>query len=126
MPAPCRLDTSGLRTYSSVMFRKFVAALFVALWFVLLGIEFSEDMGFIQYDEPELARCVEATLASFGEAIKISDDLQEAVPSPVFANAVAHFRVLNSQEVSSALLRETSEFVKPDIPIYRLRQAFLI
>ena len=108
------------------MFRKSVAALFIALWFVLLGIEFSEDMGFIEYDEPEMDQCVEAALTGLGKAIKISDDLQLATPCFAFAHPIVYFPALGSQEVSSQLIRERTEFVKADIPIYSLHQVFLI
>lgn len=108
------------------MFRKFVAALFVALWFMLLGIEFSEDMGLIDYDEPEMDQCVEAALTSLGEAIKISDDLQLATTCFAFAYPATYFPLLENQEVSFQFIGEKTGFVKADIPIYTLHQAFLI
>ncbi len=127
---PCqgshRLDTPWRATYSGIMFRKLIAALFVALWFVLLGIEFSEDMGLIEYDEPEMDRCVETTLTSLGEAIKISDDFNLEAPCSVFVNSIAYLPFSADQDVSFQLIREKAAFVKPDIPIYRLHQAFLI
>lgn len=94
------LDTLGLKTYSRTMLRKVIAGLFLALWVVLFAIEFSEDMGFIDYAEPEMDHCVEATLASLGEAIKISDDLRVAPSCFVLANSVPYFTFLGSQEVS--------------------------
>ncbi len=108
------------------MLRQYVAAVFVALWFVLLGIEFSEDMGFIVYDEPEMDQCAEAALTSLGEAIKISDDLQLAAPCFAFGYPVAYFPLLENQEVSLQFIGEGAEFVKADIPIYTLHQVFLI
>ena len=83
-------------------------------------------MGFIDYDEPEMDHCVEATLASLGEAIKISDDLQLTVHCAASANPVVFYPSIASQEVSSQLIGERIDFVKADIPIYTLHQVFLI
>lgn len=120
------LDTLGLKTYSKNMFRKVAAGLFLALWFVLFAIEFSEDMGFIDYDEPEMDRCVEATLASLGEAIKISDDLQLTAHCAASANPADFYPPVASQEISFQSIRKITEVFKAGIPIYALRQAFLI
>ena len=120
------LDTLGGKTYSAAMFRKSVASLFIALWFILFAIEFSEDMGFIDYDEAKMDYCVEATLASLGEAIKISDDLQLTVPCPASPNPVAFYPSIASQKAPSQLLGERIDFVKAGIPIYSLHQVFLI
>ncbi len=120
------LDTLGLKIYSPTMLRKVIAGLFLVLWVVLFAIEFSEDMGFINYDEPEMDRCVEATLASLGEAIKISDDLRVSPSCFVLATPVAYFPFLGNQEVAFHLVKERAEFFKADIPIYTLHQVFLI
>ena len=120
------LDTLGLKTYSQTMPRKVIAGLFLALWVVLFAIEFSEDMGFIDYDEPEMDHCVETTLASLGEAIKISDDLRVAPSCFVLANSVPYFAFLGSQEVSFRYIGKRAEFFKAEIPIYSLHQVFLI
>ena len=108
------------------MFRKVVAGLFLALWFILFGIEFSQDMGFIDYDEPDMDQCMEATLASLGEAIKISDGLQLVPSCFVLASPVAYFPFLERQEASFHFVKERTEFIKADIPIYTLHQVFLI
>jgi len=108
------------------MSQRRIAALFVALWLVLLGIEFTEDMGFIQYNEPETDRSVEAALTSLGEAIKISDDLQLLTSCFAFTSLVACHPSLSSRRISFQLIRERPEFVRADIPIYTLHQIFLI
>ena len=83
-------------------------------------------MGFINYDELEMDHCIEATLASLGEAIKISDDLRVAASRFVLVNSVPYFTFLGSQEVSSRYIGKRTEFIKAEIPIYSLYQAFLI
>lgn len=120
------LDRSGLKTYSETMFGKVVAGVFLSLWFVLFTVEFSEDMGLINYDEPDMDHCVEATLASLGEAIKISDDLQMTVYCGSSAALAASYPSIASRQASFQYLTETTEFFKPDIPIYTLHQTFLI
>lgn len=108
------------------MFRKLVAGLFLALWFVLFAIEFFEDMGFINYDEPEMDQSMDATLAGLGEAIKISDDLKLVSSSTFFGQSAGFNPSINQQEVSHQLIRQTTDPVKIDIPIYKLDRAFLI
>lgn len=108
------------------MSRRFIGVLFVTLWFVLLGVEFAEDMGLIEYDETEMDRCVEAALTSLGEAIKISDDLQLAAPGFLAVSPADYFSPLESREVLSSLIGERTRLVKIDIPIYSLHQVFLI
>lgn len=93
---------------------------------MLLGVEFSEDMGLFDYDEPETDQLVEAALTSLGEAIKISDDLQLATLCFAFAYPLAYFPLLENREVSLQFIGERTEFVKANIPIYTLHQVFLI
>lgn len=108
------------------MFRKVVSVCFVALWFVLLGIEFSEDLGLVQYGEAEVNRGVVVALAELGEAIKTTDDLEPASPGFACASPAVPFEGADEQQGLFDRLRETGEFFKPDIPIYSLYQVFLI
>lgn len=64
--------------------RRVIASLFVAIWFVLFGIEFLEDAGVFEYSQSDINRSVVSALASLGEAIKTSDDAKMA-PPPAFA-----------------------------------------
>lgn len=57
------------------MFRRVIACSFVIGWFLLLGIEFSEDIGLVKYSGPDMDQAVESTLASLGKAISISSDI---------------------------------------------------
>lgn len=107
------------------MFRKVVAVLFVALWLVLLGIEFSEDTGFFECSEPDMDRSVETTLASLGEAIKVFDETQIITSRVVFAQPEALYP-LDIQGVSFKWIRKETNFTKEDIPIYKLHRIFLI
>lgn len=122
---PHRLDTPWRATYSDVMFRKFIAALFVALWFILLGIEFSEDMGLIEYDEPEIDHSVEATLASLGEAIKITDDSDLAILPALSVRPVAVYSSPR-QPLLLQNLKEEKRHFKEDFKIHKLHRIFLI
>ncbi len=107
------------------MFRKVVAISFVAIWFVLLGIEFSEDTGLFEYDDPGMDKSVEGTLASLGEAIKVSDEVQVTPSHTLFVSSVA----FNPSVIDSVLFfffREETKFVKIHIPIYKLYRTFLV
>ncbi len=111
------------------MLRRVIAASFVAIWFLLFGIEFCKELGFFDYDEPEAERVVETALASLGEAIKTSDSLQ-----------LTTWRTLSDQpeivstsydlspyiESVSPFVSKETEFLKAHFKIHKLLQVFLI
>lgn len=106
------------------MFRKTVAVLFVAVWLLLLGIEFSEDSGLFEYDEADLNEYVETTLSSLGEAIKVSD-ATEWMTSGILA--VPHDSYLSPiQAVSFHWVRRETGSTGESIPIYQANCTFLI
>lgn len=121
----CGLDTLMVKTYSENMFRKCVSTLFVALWFILLGIEFSEDMGLFDYDEPGLDQSMEVTLASLGEAIKISDDSNATIPSTLAVQSAPVYLSLLGNFWLPAVQEEKRHF-KEDFKIHKLHRIFLI
>lgn len=107
------------------MFCRVVAASFVVVWLVLLGIEFSEDTGFFEYDDPGMDKSVEGTLTSLGEAIKVSDEAQVTLSHTLLVSPAAS----NPSVIDGVLFlffREETEFIKIDIPIYKLHCTFLI
>ncbi|MFQ5851620.1 MAG: hypothetical protein ACE5JU_13685 [Candidatus Binatia bacterium] len=109
------------------MFRKTIAATFVAFWLVLLGIEFSEDSGLIEYANPETDKSVEATLASLGKAIKIFDDGQGALRT-LAAHPTALYPAYSipKQIVLCLRLGKEAKFLREGIPIYKRQCVFLI
>lgn len=107
------------------MFRKVVAASFVTIWLVLFGIEFSEDMGLIEYSEPQMDESVNATLASLGEAIQISDDTRNTPSDRLSALPVA-FYPSAIDTVSFQCLRKETQTFEEDIPFYKRHRVFLI
>lgn len=107
------------------MFRRVVAASFVVVWLVLLGIEFSEDTGLFEYDDPGMDKSVEGTLASLGEAIKVSDEAQ-VIPSHTPLVSLIAFYPSVTDGVLFLFFREETKFIKIDIPIYKLHCTFLI
>jgi len=107
------------------MFRRAVAALFVGAWLVLFGIEVFEDVGLVEYEEPEMDRTVEATLASLGDAIKVSGAKQPIPLSASFTEPAAFYSSV-SRAISFRWVRKETERIKEDIPIYKLHRTFLI
>jgi len=111
------------------MFRRFIAASFVAIWFLLFGIEFCQECGFFDYDEPETDRAVEATLASLGQAIKGSDSLQLTTSRTLSAQPEV---VSTSYDVSpyvesvASFVSKETESSKAHFKIHKLHQVFLI
>ncbi|SRR5712692_2640231 len=108
-----------------------VASLFVAIWLVLFGIEFSQDLGFIDYDDPGMDQSMEATLASLGEAIKMSNDTQtttlhlSASQTDTLVQSYPYY-VGPIQDVPSRGFRQGRKFLEEDIPIFKLNHSFLI
>ena len=110
------------------MLRRHIAAWCVAIWFLLFGIEFCQECGFFDYDEPETDRAVETTLASLGQAIKASDRLQ-LTTSPTLAQPHV---VSTSYDLSHYIESVSSFFVIRREPlnghfkIHKLLKVFLI
>lgn len=125
LEAARRLDTLEPAIYIAAMIRKVVAASLVTVWLALFGIEFSEDIGLIEYSEPDMDKSVEATLASLGEAIKISDDTQVTMLQPLPAPPVAIYpSAINI--VSFRWVRKDAKFLKEDIPLYKIDRVLLL
>ena len=59
------------------------------VWLLILGVEFSEDLGIFAYDDPNLDSSMDATLEGFGKAIKAPDTGAESSPLPVKESALA-------------------------------------
>jgi len=107
------------------MFRKTVAVLFVAVWLLLLGIEFSEDSGLFEYDEADMNRSVETTLSSLGEAIKVSDATEWST-SRILTAPFDGVHQLPIQVVSFDWVRRETRSIEESIPIYQANCNFLI
>ena len=107
------------------MFRKVVAASFVAIWLLLLGIEFSEEIGLFEYSEPEVEKSVEAMLFSLEEAIKVSDVTHVGTLRPLAGQPDILYPSVFQAVLFKRVSKET-KFVKEGIPIYKLNRVFLI
>lgn len=108
------------------MVRKLIAASYVVLWLFLFGVEFTEDLGFIRYNDPSMDSSIDAALADLGEALKISDNASQ---SSALVKVSLPPAVLNPSATRSALFEEPQRltgFLKVDRPIYKLHSVFLI
>lgn len=116
--------------YTAIVFKKVIAALFVATWLLLLGIEFSQDVGVFDYDDPGLDHSMEATLASLGKAIKMSDDTQTTAlhfsASQTDTLQSYLYYVGPIQDIPSPGFRQGKNFLEKDTPIFKLHRVFLI
>jgi len=111
------------------MFRRVVAASFVAAWLVLLGIEFSEDTGLFAYDDPRMDKSVEGTLASLGKAIKASTATQVTTSHTLSAQpevVSAPYDLGPYIENVSSFVSKERGFLKAHFKIHKLHQVFLI
>src|SRR5262245_4861786 len=52
---------------------RIAAGLFLGIWLTLLAVEFCEDAGLFDYDDPGMDRSINATLNSLGDAIQLDD-----------------------------------------------------
>jgi hypothetical protein len=59
------------------------------VWLLILGVEFSEDVGIFAYDDPNLDSSMDASLEGLGKAIKAPDTGDESSPLPVKESALA-------------------------------------
>ncbi len=114
------------------MFGKAVAGTVVCMWLALFGVEFFEDLGFIQYSTPGMDEAMDEALDGFGNAIVSSADSTEPVPAslalPYHASSSFLCPHFFSEPFRVVLAKQTS----PPTPLYKrlkikeLNQVFLI
>ncbi len=71
-------------------------------------------------------RRMETTLASLGEAMQIAGGEQLSSIPVVFTHPAAVIDASLSQPTYLTWVRKETEFIKEDIPIYKLHRIFLI
>ena len=104
-----------------------LAASFLMVWLLILGVEFSEDVGIFAYDDPNLDSSMDATLDGFGKAIKAPDTGDESSPLPVKECALA--LVSHSPGIRSGGFEHPHALVwRPQIEggIYQLHSVLLL
>jgi len=52
---------------------RIVSGLFLVIWLALLAVEFCEDLGLLDYDDPGMDHSMNATLESLADAIQLDD-----------------------------------------------------
>lgn len=109
------------------MFRKFIAGSFVALWFVLLGIDFSGDAGLIQqYLGSETDRTVDSVLTGYGQATNLSKDAPLTIRPILAPHPGGFFSPWLIHSVSTECVIKETPFLAEDIPLYKFHLVFLI
>jgi hypothetical protein len=108
------------------VFRKLIAGSIVAMWFLLLGIDFSGDGGLIQnYRGSESDRAVDSVLTSYGQVTPVSNDAAGSI-LPILVSEPADFSSSPKHCVPTDWTKLELLFSKEVIPIYKLHLAFLI
>lgn len=121
------LTRVGSRSYSPAMFRRFVAALFVTFWLLLLGIDVSGDAGLIQhYRGSETDRAVDSVLADYGQATKIIFNEATILVASTLAARFAAFSPSLICCISTDQAYEERLLSRQEIPIYKFHLVFLI
>jgi hypothetical protein len=123
-----RLDTLRLTIYGRIMFRRTVAASVVAVWLLLLGVEFSEAAGLIS--RRESGNSVEKAIAGFGKAMQALRD-SRLHDSPAFT---AQLQLLFGVSTApgffnlgiASYLGKEAQFLKGHFKIFRLHRVLLI
>lgn len=122
-------DTLCFKIYSAIMSFKLIAASFVVIYLLLVGVEFSEDIGFIKSSKLDPGKSIETAIVNFGTAIQALGDSQITM-SP---NLSVHSEVIPASpnpslsiERVSYHLRKEAEFLKAHFRIHKFQQVFLI
>ena len=109
------------------MFLKFIGGSFVALWLVLLGIDFSGDAGLIrQYCGSETDRAVDLALADYGHVTNISNDAALTVRHILAPHPEAFVSPSLIHSVSTECANSEKPFPREDIPLYKFYLVLLI
>jgi hypothetical protein len=132
LPIVLAVQPSGLTHYDRnsivpAMLRKFIAGSFVALWLVLVGIDFAGDVGLIdQYRGSETDRAVDSVLTDYGQATNISDDTPLVIRPIVAPPPGAFFSPSLIHSVSTECVKKANSLSREAIPIYKIHRVFLI
>jgi len=115
------------------MLRKFAAVSIAVVWLFLFTVDMAEDSGLIADGGAELDQSVDAVLADFGEAIKISVDSQVVVslvssgqPAAAFPALVGYSIMPARPFVSPGHASRRTPSLKQSARIYQLHKVFLI
>jgi hypothetical protein len=108
------------------MLRRLIAGSIVAIWLLLLAIDFSGDGGLIQnYRGSESDRAVDSVLTGYGQVTLVSSDALVAI-SPTPVSEPAYFFSSPKNYFPTDWTKSELLFPKDEIPIYKLRLVFLI
>ena len=119
--------------YSAPMVHRLAAASIVSIWLTLFAVDIGDDSGLIKNLGADVDRSVDAALADFGEAIRISDDSETTVSSVLSGHSVAacltpsqHPGILTIPSVSLYSVRLETGLLKKHSKIHELHQVFLL
>jgi hypothetical protein len=108
------------------MLRKFIAGSFVALWLLLVGIDFLGDAGLIQqYRGSEMDRAVDSVLTNYGQATNISNDAPLLV-RPILVPPGPFLSLSPIRSVFTLCVNYENPFPKEHIPLYKVHLVFRI
>ena len=108
------------------MFCKSVAAFVVAVWLVLLGVDFLGDIGFIPYLGTETDMSVDSVLTNYGQATDISNDTPLTIQPMLALHPGAFFSPSLIHSVSTECVNKENPFLRENISLYKLHLVFLI
>ena len=108
------------------MFPRLVAGSLVAIWLLLLGIDFTGDEGLIEnYLGSKSDQAVDSVLTGYGQVTLVSNDAAGSI-LPILVREPADFSSPPKYCVPIDWMKSELHFSKEDIPIYKLHLAFLI
>lgn len=108
------------------MFCRLVAGSLVAIWLLLLGIDFTGDEGLIEnYLGSKSDRAVDSALTGYGQVKPVSNDATGSI-LPILIREPADFSLPPKYCVPTDWTKSELHFLKEDIRIYKLHLAFLI
>ena len=111
----------------ATMPRPLIARLFLFVWLTLLGVEFTEQVGWFEFPDQAVDDRVDAAVVSLGWSLKESPP-QVATAAPVVFSDVLSIRLI------AVMLEYSGDFVfsrepailGPPLPICKLQCTFLI
>jgi len=103
--------------------RRIGSGLLLSVWLILFAVEFSEDLGLFEFDDPGLEQSLDVTLASIGDAIQLTDHPGKTV-FPVFSLGMLGPCLYPSLHLQS--LTQEPTFIRSSLKIFKLYQVLLI
>jgi len=107
------------------MWWRILSGLFLGVWLSLFAVEFCQDLGLFDYDDPGMDQSMNATLASLEDAIQL-DDHHHPLKTVFPAFSLGTLDHFPHQSLPIPSVKEVLSFIMSSREIIKLYHIFII